>query len=78
MKYLPVSSQEKRPDRVWTKEDESAQSSCNVLNNIIPQDPNKPYDAKIIINSVLDRNQFFEIMPEYAQNIVVGLGEVEG
>jgi propionyl-CoA carboxylase beta chain len=49
-----------------------------VLNNIIPNDPNKPYDAKIILNSILDRNTFFEIMPDYAKNILTGFGEVEG
>jgi len=48
------------------------------LNNIIPFDPNKPYDARIIIDSVLDRNHFFEIMPDYAKNIITGFGEVEG
>jgi propionyl-CoA carboxylase beta chain len=48
------------------------------LNNIIPNDPNKPYDAKIIVESVLDRNQFFEIMPEFAKNMIIGFGEVEG
>jgi len=37
-----------------------------------------PYDMKIVIDSVLDRNQFYEIMPNYAKNIVVGFGEVEG
>lgn len=49
-----------------------------MLNNIIPNDPNKPYDAKIIVNAVLDRNAFFEIMPDYAKNIITGFGEVEG
>jgi len=33
---------------------------------------------KIVIDSILDRNQFYEIMPEYAKNMVVGFGEVEG
>ena len=33
---------------------------------------------KIVINSILDRNQFFEIMPDFAKNIVTGFGEVEG
>jgi len=48
------------------------------LNNVVPFDPNKPYDMKLIIDNVLDRNEFYEIMPEYAKNIITGLGEVEG
>jgi propionyl-CoA carboxylase beta chain len=48
------------------------------LNNIIPFDPNKPYDMKIVIETILDRNDFYEIMPEFAKNILTGFGEVEG
>jgi propionyl-CoA carboxylase beta chain len=33
---------------------------------------------KIAVEAVLDRNQFFEIMPDYAKNLIVGFGEVEG
>jgi propionyl-CoA carboxylase beta chain len=55
-----------------------SQASCKVLNNIVPFDPNKPYDMKIVIDNILDRNQFYEIMPEYAKNIITGFGEVEG
>ena len=48
------------------------------MNNIIPYDPNRPYDMKIVVESVLDRNKFFEIMPDYAKNIITGYGEVGG
>jgi len=78
MTYLPQSCHEKRPDRLWTPVDEKNQSSCKVLNNIIPFDPNKPYGAEVIIESILDRNKFFEIMPDYAKNIITGFGEVGG
>ena len=78
MNYLPQSSHFKKGDRTWTAEDEANQSSCKVLNNIIPFDPNKPYDMKIVLEAILDRNQFFEIMPEFAKNIITGFGEVEG
>lgn len=33
---------------------------------------------KIVIDNVLDRNEFYEIMPDFAKNIIVGFGEVEG
>jgi propionyl-CoA carboxylase beta chain len=33
---------------------------------------------KLVIENVLDRNDFYEIMPEYAKNIITGFGEVEG
>ncbi len=55
------------PDRV----DES-------LQDIIPADPNKPYDMKIIIKSAVDDNHFFEVMPHYAQNIIIGFARMDG
>lgn len=48
------------------------------MNNIIPFDPNKPYAMDIIIESIVDRGKFFEIMPDYAKNIITGFGEVGG
>ena len=48
------------------------------MNNIVPFDPNKPYDMRNVVENVVDRNQFYEIMPEYAKNIIVGFGDVEG
>jgi len=49
-----------------------------VLNNIIPNDPNKPYDMRIAIEAVADRNEFYQIMPSFANNILTGFIEVEG
>jgi propionyl-CoA carboxylase beta chain len=44
----------------------------------VPFDPNKPYDMKVVIEAIGDRGQFYEIMPEYAKNIITGFAEVEG
>jgi propionyl-CoA carboxylase beta chain len=48
------------------------------LQEVVPADPNKPYDIKDIILSVADDNYFFEIMPHYAQNIVIGYIRMNG
>ena len=48
------------------------------LDSIVPDDPNKPYDMKEIITKVADENNFFEIMPHYAQNIVIGFARLGG
>jgi len=58
--------------------DSRNQTSGNILNNIVPQDPNKAYDMLSIIENVSDRNEFLEIMPNYAKNIIIGFSEVEG
>jgi methylmalonyl-CoA decarboxylase alpha subunit len=48
------------------------------LNDLIPTDPNKPYDIKDIIRAVADHNDFFEVQPLFAQNIVVGFARLNG
>jgi propionyl-CoA carboxylase beta chain len=48
------------------------------LQDIVPDDPNKPYDMKDIIETVVDNNNFFEIQCQYAQNIIVGFARMAG
>ena len=48
------------------------------LNKIIPDNPNKPYDVKDVIKSIVDNNDFLEVHSFYAQNIVVGFARMGG
>jgi propionyl-CoA carboxylase beta chain len=48
------------------------------LDQLVPDDPNMPYDMKDIIREVLDIDSLFEIQPEHAKNIVTGFGRMEG
>ena len=47
------------------------------LNTVIPDSPNQPYDIKSVIDQVID-DEFLEVQPLFAPNIVVGFGRVEG
>ncbi|MFX1455625.1 MAG: acyl-CoA carboxylase subunit beta [Promethearchaeota archaeon] len=49
----------------------------HLLNSIIPQSENEPYDMKEIIDLVVDQNSFFELFPDWAKNIVIGFGRME-
>ncbi|MCD8177072.1 MAG: acyl-CoA carboxylase subunit beta [Tannerellaceae bacterium] len=48
------------------------------LEQLIPTNPNQPYDMKELINSVADDGIFFEIQEEYAQNIITGYIRLNG
>lgn len=48
------------------------------LNSIIPDDPNRPYDMKEIINILVDNNSFLEVHEKYAPNILVGFARLNG
>jgi propionyl-CoA carboxylase beta chain len=78
LNYLPQNSQTKREHKPWTDFDRAQQTSTELLNNVVPHDPNKPYDMLNIIENVADRNEFYQIMPNYAKNIITGFSEVEG
>jgi propionyl-CoA carboxylase beta chain len=45
---------------------------------MVPNNPNKPYDIKTIIRTVLDDHYFFEVQADYAPNLVVGFGRLNG
>lgn len=48
------------------------------LNSVIPDNPNKPYDVKDVIHSIVDYSEFLEVHRNYAQNIVVGFARFNG
>src|SRR5436190_19021791 len=48
------------------------------LDEIIPDEPNQPYDIKDIITRVVDDGAFFEVQEHWARNIVVGFARLDG
>lgn len=75
LSFLPSNNMEDAPSAPCTddvrREDES-------LQNVVPEDPNMPYDIKDIIEPVVDNQYFFEVMPHFAKNIVVGFARLGG
>ena len=48
------------------------------LNDIVPAEPNRPYDMKEIVRLVVDDGDFFEVHEHYATNIIVGFARLDG
>ncbi len=48
------------------------------LDEIIPDNPNKPYDMHEVIRSVMDSEFFFEVQEGFAKNIIVGFARLNG
>jgi propionyl-CoA carboxylase beta chain len=44
----------------------------------VPDNTNKPYDMKELIVKVVDDSDFFELQPDYAKNIIIGFGRIDG
>lgn len=48
------------------------------LRDIVPDNPNKPYDMHDVIQGIIDEDSFFEIHKDYAENIIVGFARLGG
>lgn len=48
------------------------------LMSLVPEDSNKPYDIKTLIEAVVDNKYFYEVQEHYAQNIVIGFSRMNG
>ncbi len=73
--FLPLSNREKPPTKPNTDPCEREEIS---LDTLVPDSPNKPYDMKELILKVVDDADFFELQPEYAGNIIIGFGRMDG
>ena len=73
--FLPANNREKPPVRPTPDPHDRVEGS---LDTLIPDHANKPYDMKELIEKVVDEGEFFELQPEYAGNIVIGFGRMEG
>src|SRR5664280_977461 len=65
--YLPLNFMDKPTDISFNTNDIFPDER---LDNIIPENPNKPYDMKEIINLLVDKLDFFEVHTNYAENII--------
>ncbi|HEY9065672.1 MAG TPA: acyl-CoA carboxylase subunit beta [Burkholderiaceae bacterium] len=73
--YLPLNNREKAPVRPSTDRADRVDLS---LDTLVPDNPNKPYDIKELIVKTVDDGDFFELQPDYAKNIVIGFGRMDG
>lgn len=73
--FLPLSNREPPPVIATNDPVDRVEIS---LNTLVPENPNKPYDMKELIQRVVDEADFMEIKPEYAKNIIVGFGRMNG
>ncbi len=73
--YLPNNNMED-PPRAPVQDDPLRQAL--ELDSIVPDNPNKPYDMKLIIRLLVDDSMFLEVHEHWAQNIIVGFARLGG
>jgi len=75
MNFLPANNREQSPIRPTPDPAERTEPS---LDTLVPTNPNQPYDIKELLFKVLDDHEFVELKPDYAKNIIIGVGRMEG
>ena len=50
----------------------------DLLNEIIPDSPNKPYDMYEVIGAIIDNGEFLEVQKDYAKNLIIGFARMNG
>jgi propionyl-CoA carboxylase beta chain len=76
--YLPQNNLEDPPVYDEAEADLTITEHDLVLDELIPDAPNQPYDMHEVIQRVLDDDEFLEVHKLYAPNIICGFGRVEG
>ena len=74
LRYLPSSCEEKPP--VLTPEDDPKRKL--ELGSLVPANPRKVFDMRSLVRLILDGGDFFELKPDYAKNILIGFGRLDG
>ncbi|MDE2571471.1 MAG: acyl-CoA carboxylase subunit beta, partial [bacterium] len=73
--YIPQNNLDDPPRSACSDDPQRADAA---LAEIVPENPNQPYDMLEIIQRVVDDGAFFEIQPLYAQNIICGFARCDG
>lgn len=75
LSFLPQNNLEDPPIKPTSDPEDRKDLS---LRKLIPENPNKPYDIKELIRTVVDDGYFFEIHELFAPNLVVGFARMGG
>ncbi|MBV8080030.1 MAG: acyl-CoA carboxylase subunit beta [Actinobacteria bacterium] len=75
LSFLPQNNREPAP---YDEPEDPVDREAPELDELIPDEPTKPYDIKRVINAVVDDGEFLELQPLHAENIVCGFARLGG
>ncbi|MCH8904130.1 MAG: acyl-CoA carboxylase subunit beta [Bacteroidetes bacterium] len=75
LSYIPQNCEEPAPVYPYDMRENESRSA---LSDIVPDNPNKPYDMQDVIDGIIDEDSFLEVHKAFAQNIKVGFGRIAG
>jgi propionyl-CoA carboxylase beta chain len=75
MSFLPQNNLE-LPPRIESADDPDRMDLA--LDTLVPDNPNKPYDMRKVVEKIVDDGDFFEVQEHFAKNIIVGFARLGG
>ncbi|MFH0768240.1 MAG: acyl-CoA carboxylase subunit beta [Chloroflexota bacterium] len=75
LSFLPSNCRESPPRKEPTDDPDRM---CDDLGEIVPSDPNKPFDMHRIVKSIADNGDFLEVHAEFAGEMIVGYLRLDG
>ena len=75
LSYIPQNCEEDAPRVSYSDGQDELRSQ---LNEVVPHNPNQPYDMRDVVNGLADANSFMEVHRDFAENIIVGFARLAG
>ena len=75
LSFIPSNNKEEAP---FVETTDPAGRVADILNDIIPDNPNKPYDMYQVIGNIVDDGRFLEVHKSWAKNIIIGFAHMNG
>ncbi len=75
LSFLPSNNMDDPPE---AENDDPTDRPTGEIADIIPENPNKPYDMKEVVKRIVDDSYLFEVHEHYGKNMVVGFARVDG
>ncbi len=75
LSFLPQSN---RDSMQQIESHDSIHREESSLNTLVPKNANQPYDINELIEKIIDEGDFFEIQSDFAKNIIIGFGRIDG
>jgi propionyl-CoA carboxylase beta chain len=75
MSFLPSNNAENPPSVTCT---DNPERRDDALKDIIPTNPNRPYDVRDVVKAIVDDRHFLEVQPHFAGNMVIGFSRMMG
>lgn len=75
LSYLPSNNLSSPP---YHESTDDPNRMVSEVESLVPDDSKQAYDIRMVIKAIVDSEEFLEVQSDYARNIVIGFGRLDG